>query len=160
MNFTVLNKQLAYYVHDKAWYENQKESSVQSLWRHASSQLSVSDHTTSASVAVGFSSPPEGLPFSHTTRDGIKDPCPRFSDVLLAYDVFHCGLLESFSAKKQCVKHFRLLVKKWWWLSSPLLKVVVTCHHQHIQGCAYGFTCHCLPGFTCKLPTVLPDTRS
>jgi len=31
-----------------------------------------------------------------------------------------CGLLESFSAKKQCVKNFRLHVKKWWWLSPPL----------------------------------------
>ena len=34
-------KQQAHYVHDddKTWYENQKESSVQSLWRHASCQF-------------------------------------------------------------------------------------------------------------------------
>jgi len=30
-----------------------------------------------------------------------------------------CGLLESFLAKKQCVKNFKLHVKKWWWLSPP-----------------------------------------
>ena len=32
----------------------------------------------------------------------------------------------------------RLHVKKWWWLSSPLLIVVATCHHRHIQSCAYA----------------------
>ena len=29
-------------------------------------------------------------------------------------------------------------MKKWWWLSPPLLKVMVTCHHRHIQSCAYA----------------------
>jgi len=43
-----------------------------------------------------------------------------------------------FSTERKSVwlKNFRLHVKKWWWLS-PLIKVVVTCHHRHIQSCAY-----------------------
>jgi len=93
----------------------------------------------------GFSSPP-GLPFSHATWDGIKDPVPqtfrRFigSRCVSCNICRTCGLLESFSAKKQCVKNlnFRLHVKKWWWLSPPPLKVVVTCHHRHIQSCAFA----------------------
>jgi len=44
-----------------------------------------------------------------------------------------------FHRKKQCVKNFRLHVKKRWWQSPPLLKVVVTCHHRHIQSCAYEY---------------------
>jgi len=96
-------------------------------------QLSVSDHTTSAPVGLsGFPSPPEGLPSSHTTRDSIKDPVSqsfrRFIGLrcVSCNICITCGLLESFSVKKQCVKNFRLHVKKWWWLSPPLLKVVVT----------------------------------
>ena len=44
-----------------------------------------------------------------------------------------CGLLESFSAKKQCVKNFRLHVKKWWWHVTTVtykvapLRVVICC---------------------------------
>jgi len=118
-------KQWAYYVHDddKAWYENQKESSVQSLWRHASCQFLIipPQHLWLS----GFLSPPEGLPFSHTTRDGIKDPLPQSFRRFIGLRCVSCnicrtcGLLESFSAKKQCVKNFRLHEKKWWWLSPP-----------------------------------------
>ena len=72
-----------------------------------------------------------------------KIQCPRVSDVLLAYDVLPAIYAElaafwSPFQQRNSVKNFRLHVKKWWWLSPPLLKVVVTCHHRHIQSCAYA----------------------
>jgi len=82
----------------------------------------------------GFPSPPEDLPFSHTTRDGIKDTVPQSFRRFIGLRCVSCnigrtcGLLESFSAKKQCVKNFRLLLIKWrWYVTTVTYKVAPMC---------------------------------
>jgi len=83
----------------------------------------------------GFSSPPKGLPFSHTTRDGIKDPVPRVSDILLAYDVFSVILCVQnvrpsgvfFSKETVCAKFQIAREKSGGDCHHHFLKVVVTC---------------------------------
>ena len=81
----------------------------------------------------------QGLLSSHwniyhsTTAYFVEPPCIRYcelaADTVISLWCVSCNIAEpaaywgSFSAKKQCVKNFRLHVKKWWWPSPPLLKV-------------------------------------
>jgi len=39
----------------------------------------------------------------------------------------------------------KFIFLKWWWQSPPHSKVVVSCHHRHIQSYAYGSHMELLP---------------
>ena len=145
MNFTIQNNRFTMYMMTiKHSVKTRKKAAFRDYDDMPLPAVSFWSYHLSTCGPRAFPAPLGGLPLSHTTRDGIKNPVPQSFRRFIGLRCVSCnickthGFLESFSAKKQCVKNFRLHVKKWWWLSPPLLKVVVTCNHRHIQSCAYG----------------------
>ena len=141
--------------------ENQKESSVQSLWRHASSQLSVSDHTTSAPVAARLFQPTQrSSVLAHHTGRYQRSSAQSFRHFIGLRCVF-CNIMcteraafwSLFQQRNSVCKISDCTWKKRWWLSPPLFKGGGHMH-RHIQSYAYGKSDNTTAKMTVKIWSV------
>ena len=122
MNFTVQNNRLTMYMTTiKPGMKTRKKAAF-SVY-HDMPAVSFWSYHLSTCGRRAFPAHPKVFRsrIPHVSRDGIKDPVPqsfrRFIGLrCVSCNLFRtCCLLEYFSAKKECVKKFRLHVKKWWW---------------------------------------------